>query len=179
MALTSVEMRDINKAMPVNNEYSVGNRLEFVTTEGAMSSVTITEPTMSAVTINSMVMQSPTSTIDPEAITEAFQIQGGFNSYRASGGSAVRVSTSIPVGGKVVITNLSVTASGLIVFSTVGTLGVAGAGSTYGTTAQASGCFAILPGLQTCEMTRVSSGMWISHYGTGVFSTFSTSVNAS
>ncbi len=172
MALSSISVDLINKASPINNEYSIGNRLKYNTSAGAFSSGTLVQPTMSAVTLNSMTMQSPVSTIDSTALTTDLQIQGSYNAYRASGGACVRVTSSLASGARVTITNLSTVATGQIALDTGG----AGIGlnmGSFGATGGSSANFLTLAALQTVDLV-LTSGMWYAIGGTGTLATFST-----
>jgi len=184
MALSSVSVDLINKASPVNNDYSIGNRLQYMTTAGYLASgtlqgVTITSGDMTDASIDFKAGAANT-TIESTALTTAYQIfKGGVYSWRASGGKAIRVSTDAPVGCSLMISNLSTGASGVVCFSTNGTVGLCGAGSTYGTTAGASGCFGTLAALKSAHVVHTSAGHWQTMSGTGSWATFSTVQTAS
>lgn len=192
MALSSVSVDLINKAMPVNNEYSIGNRLQYLTTAGALSSATIVGPTITSGTISSADLSNVwirnqqvstwASTIQSTAGTDSTSIviyQGGMYIFRATNGKAIRVSTACAIGTHLYIENASTGATGVVCFSTDGTVGAYAPASTFGSTGGASGCFATIPAGRTVEVIFSSAGRWLTVGGSGMWATFSTTQTAS
>lgn len=191
-ALTTIETRLISKGWPLGNQYDLGERVKYLTTAGVLASGTvqgcaitsgtlagnaISSGTLAGVVVNSMTVNTPTSTIDPENVTTAYQIQGGHNVYRASGGSVVRISSSLASGAMVTITNISTIASGVIALSTAGTLGLSM--GSFSATAVSSANYLTLAGSQSVTLLLASGDLWHAITGTGSLATFSTVLTAS
>lgn len=170
-ALTTIETELIDNTNPIRNQFSVGSRVRYLTTAGAFSSGIV-----QGCVIKSYAPTVPASTIESTAITTALAITGGFNSWRASGGSNVRIATGLDDGTVVTVINQSTGDSGVITLSTAGTVGVMG--GTFGATDGSSACYVTLAGMQTWSGIY-SSGTWYPIYGTGSMATFSTTLTAS
>ncbi len=175
-ALTTIETQLINKSSPLDNQFSLGSRNRYLTTDGEFASGTLSGNVISSGTITNTDIQSnylktAVSTIQT-TISTAFQLQGGKYAFRASAGALVRVSSSLTSGTLVSVTNLSTVASGIVELDTGG----AGIGlnmGSFGATAGSSANLLTLSGMQTVELV-LASGSWWALSGTGSLATFST-----
>jgi len=185
-ALTTIETALIDDASPINNDYSIGGRLKYLTTAGAYSSGTlsgnaISSGHMDAITVNTVDIPLINSTIDPSNLTTAYQATGGHYMLLATAGSVCRISSALDTGTRITITNYSTGgaagSSGVIALDTGGA-GIGLMGGTFGATGGSSANYLTLAGMQTVELL-LASGKWYAVSGTGSLATFSTVLTAS
>lgn len=184
--ISTANQTKINNFMcPIGNEFSIGSRVAYLTTAGALSSATITAPaitsgTLSEVNPNYFKINAANCTIESTALTTAYQIsEGGVYTWRASGGKAIRVSTAVDQGTVLWLCNISTAATGTVCFGTAGTIGVGMAAATCGTTAGASGCFCTLTALHSAMVVLASAYHWVVVGATDSFTSVSTVQTAS
>ncbi len=109
MALSSIGVDLINKASPIHNDFSIGNRLKYITTDGELSSATINGPTVSSGTQDtpSLIAWNPPAATGSNSSaywTSAGGLTAGaWNTTWAY----IRLDTALDTGDVVTITNLA------------------------------------------------------------------------
>lgn len=157
MALTTVQTELINDASPVNNDYSIGDRIRYLTTAGAIEAAGNWDFNSYESYVSIDVASGATGSSDLTS-TATQMWPWGFWKLDSGGSSVIhRVSSDLTAGNRMTIFNPTTATTLYVVFST-------NAGVTIHDT---GACVAPLDAQEVLNLLAVSTVKWVNMCSSG------------
>ena len=176
MALSSAQCQLIDDASPINNDFSIGNRIKYLTTAGVLASGTISGCDISSGTASGLALTNPTITNVQYTIATGggSGIWGTTISALTKGNYIIDPATGVyyyitttPTTGDIIeIVNMDSGADAWIEFSSAASAESVVFASSTGT------AYVTLKAMNKMRMMNITSTHWVNLGSTSVFSSW-------